>query len=858
MPKPKLFLLDAHALCYRSFYAIRNLTTSKGQATNAVYGFLSTLKKILKDHAPEYVAVCFDSPKKTLRAEKFTQYKIHRQPMPDDLVSQIPLIKNVVEAYRLPIFQLDGYEADDLIATLAKRFGSDLDVVIVSDDKDMLQLLSDHVRVYSVRKDEVLGPKEAQEIWGIPPQHIVDFIALAGDQTDNIPGVVGIGEVTARNLINEFGTLEKILNNLERIKQEKVRQKLLDQRQMAELSKELAILDTQVPVPITLESMRVGAPDQPRLYELFKELEFRKFLEELPVPASAVSAQKVTVKRADSATDFKKMATAIKQCGRVALVLETETEPTLMGSQLFLSFDPTQVIILEETYWPKLSEILADPVILKITHDVKSLWRALEKQELNLNDAVLDIMLAAYLLAPAPTTFDLDAIVWDFLKESLPEEEKSAYAAARIFQLAPQLAEELKSKQLIKLFSDIEMPLAKTLFKMEQEGVKLDLPFLAAMSGETEVKIEGLIKKIYKAAGREFNLNSPKQLSEVLFLELKLSVVKKTKTGFSTDEEVLVKLASAHEVPALILEYRQLAKLKSTYIDALPKLVSPQDGRLHARFNQAGAETGRLSSSEPNLQNIPIRTELGRQIRRAFIPLETGHQLMSADYSQIELRILAHLSGDDNLKKAFASDQDIHAYTAAQVFDVKEKDVTAQMRTTAKRVNFGIIYGMGAFGLSKDLGISQTEAQDFIDRYFLRYPGVKKFMDESIQTAEAQGYVVTLLNRRRYLPEINSANVNLRQFAHRQAINTPVQGSAADMIKLAMINLDRAMVAKKFQSKMLITVHDELVFDVKPSEQSALINVVRQEMENAMTLQVPIKVSVKVGANWLEMKEIKP
>ncbi len=854
MPEKKLFLIDAHALCYRSYFAIRNLSTSRGQATNAVFGFLSTLKKILRDHHPEYLGVCFDSPKKTRRQEKFAQYKIQRPAMPEDLVSQIPIIKEVVAAYRLPVFECEGFEADDIIATLTKKLESDVEVVIVSDDKDMLQLLNERVKVYSARKDEMLGPGEAKEQWGVDPRFITDFIALAGDQSDNIPGVVGVGEVTARQLINEFGPLENILANLDRIKKDKLREMLSEQKKMAVFSKELAVLDTRVPLNDDLETFRVGNPDEERLRALFHELEFKKFVEELP--KSTAPAKKIPVRSVSTKEDAQKLISRIGKTGKVALLIDFQQEPTLAAESPVLSLGEEGLFSLSEDALKELAPVFSDGKIEKITFEVKEVFRFLGERGIGLRGKLFDVRLAGYLLSPAQASFSFTDLAWNHLKESIDESEPLARKADLLWRLYPLLAAELAAKELEKLFTDIEIPLAEVIYKMEREGVALDLKLLLELSKETDVKLKKLMESLYKSAGHEFNLNSPKQLSQVLFEELKLPVVKKTKTGFSTDEEVLSRLAASHELPAQILEYRQLTKLKNTYIDALPKLVDSATGRLHARFHQTGAETGRLSSSDPNLQNIPVRTELGRQIRRAFIPFAKDHLLLSADYSQIELRILAHLSGDQGLKKAFEKDQDIHAYTAAQVFEVNEQDVTSHMRNTAKRVNFGIIYGMSAFGLAKDLGIPQGEAQAFIDRYFLRYPDVKKFMENTIKKAEERGFVVTLLNRRRYLPDIKSPNMSLRQFAQRQAINTPVQGTAADLIKLAMINIQNELEQRKLASKMIITVHDELVFDVPQKEQAAAVELVRGRMEDAIKLSVPVKVAVKAGPNWLDMKEL--
>jgi len=844
-------LIDAHALCYRSFYAIKDLSTSKGQQTNAIYGFVNTLRKILRDHHPEYMAVCFDSPGKTHRQEKFNAYKIQRPVMPRDLIDQIPIIKEVVGAYNLALFESPGFEADDIIATIARSCLSgrnaakdkNIEVVIVSDDKDMYQLAGERMSFFSARKDAIWEYQALKEHLGFDPQRITDFIALAGDNSDNIPGVKGIGEVTAKQLINDFNSLEDIFRHLDKIKSAKVREKLEQNKEQAVLSKELAVLETEVPLDLQLERLKVGEPQQNRLLELFQELEFHRFAKEA---AAAGQLDEII-------PDIQPLAKGkvaewlkrIKTAGRFGVLADSAAQ------QLILSTGPTEhgAVALEQLAdW---KEIFEDGKIEKVTYNSKETIKLLKAQDVSLEGKVFDVFLAGYLAGNPQSSLN-------FMEQPL------ARRVALLWDMYPALSKEVKEKSLEKLLHEIEVPLAFVLADMEICGVKLDIELLHGLSKECERKIGNLTQQIYRLAGKEFNLNSPKQLSQVLFEDLKLPTIKKTKTGFSTDEGVLTILAPKHEVPALILEYRQLAKLKSTYIDALPALVNPKTGRVHAQFHQTGTETGRLSSSQPNLQNIPIRTELGREIRKAFIPLKSGHGIVAADYSQVELRILAHITRDPGLVKAFQENQDIHAYTASLIFEVPEKDVTPQMRDNAKRVNFGIIYGMSAFGLAKDLGISNENAQEFIDKYFSRYPKVKDFMDNSIRQCQEKGFVTTLLNRRRYIPEINSPNESMRQFAQRQAINTPVQGSAADLMKLAMIDIHRELKKRKLESQILITVHDELVLDVPIKEKQEIVALLRERMEHPfvlpeatqMELSVPIKVSVKTGANWLETKEV--
>ena len=857
MAKHKLFLIDGHALCYRCFFAIRELVTSKGQPTNAVFGFIRVLRSILEKYQPDYMAVCFDSKEKTRRQEKFAEYKIHRPPMPDDLRSQIPVIKDVIQAFNVPIFERGGFEADDIIATITTKLANkDLDVVIVSDDKDMYQLAGKSVKFFGSKNQMILDSEAINEKLGFDPKHMVDFIGLAGDSADNIPGVKGIGKVNAAQLINEFGALEKIIKHFEKSENLTSKEKLIiEQQEEARFSKELAILDTAVPLEYDLEKLKVQAPDNNSLFEMFQDLEFRKLAEEFD---SREASGTVDVCSIESAKDVKSLVKKIQDAEEFAFTVEDHDDGGLFSGQvIFIAVDEKDIYAVNNDAIDALKPVFENENILKVTYGIKEGFKLLSKKNIGIGGKAFDVMLAGYLLGPSQSFFGLNSLAWNYLKCAISEESKMAHEAQVLKRLYPLLAGELKGKSLSQLFEDIEMPLAHVLYKIEEHGVNLDRALLKGLSKDCAAKIDDLTATLYTMAGEEFNLNSPKQLSHILFEKLKLPVIKKTKTGFSTNESVLTILSNEHAFPSVVLEYRQLAKLKSTYIDALPKLINERTGRLHAQFNQTGTETGRLSSSQPNLQNIPIRTELGRQIRKAIIPSSKDLTMIAADYSQIELRILAHLSGDKNLIKAFKQGEDIHDFTASLIFEVDEKDVTSQMRNSAKRVNFGIIYGMSAFGLANDLKVPQAEAQEFISRYFARYPAVKKFMDGEIKKCEKQGYVLTLLNRRRYIPEINSKNGAMKQFAQRQAINTPVQGSAADMMKVAMINIQKELEERKLSTKMISTVHDELVFETTKSEEAAIVDLVRYQMEHAVELTVPVIVSVKAGKNWLDMKEYK-
>ena len=788
----RVFLIDAHGLCYRAFYAVKALKNSKGQPTNAVFGFCNILRKMLKDCHPTHVAVCFDVGKQTHRQKKFADYKIQRQAMPDDLVVQIDIIRDVVRAYGFPVFEREGFEADDVMASLGLRFAKkNTDVFIATDDKDMAQLVNDHIKLYSPRQEKVIDVKDVVEKFGVTPGQITDYIALAGDPSDNIPGVKGIGEVGARKLLEEFKSLEEIYQHVDQVTPSKLQEKLMASKKEAFLSKELATLETQVPLEAVLDDLALREADRQKLFTLFSQLEFRKFAQEY-APLDAVLQEPVGD-------------------------LKTWVQDSDQGHPLFIAYD------------------------LKSLRKAGNAFVGADLVSARKRAEVFDVYLADYLLSGGQGQFHL------------PELRASEEGMRRLYAIQKRL---LKEQNLEFLFYDVEMPLSDVLFEMELSGVSLDVAVLEELSKECQTKIAQLEEELFKIAGTPFNVNSPKQLSEILFERLKLPTVKKIKTGFSTNEEVLTKLSRQHPLPALVLEYRQMAKLKSTYIDALPLLVDPKTNRLHATFNQTGAETGRLSSNNPNLQNIPIRTDFGQRIRKAFVPYAKGHVLLSADYSQIELRILAHLAGDEELKKACKGEGDIHRTTASLIFEVPENKVDEKMRYTAKRINFGIIYGMSAFGLAKDLDVPVSQAQDFIDKYFLRYPKVRRFLDGEIQKARDLGYVTTLFGRRRYLPDIHNRNMGLRQFAERQAINAPMQGTAADIIKIAMVKISRQLITQKLSSTMTMTVHDELVFDVPQGEVKTVVSLVRREMEGAMDLSVPMKVSIKVGCNWLEMEKI--
>jgi DNA polymerase-1 len=843
MTKPKLFLIDATAFCYRAFYAIRSLSTSFGQPTNAIYGFINMLNKILKEKNPQFLAVCFDVSRDTFRLKKFAEYKIKRPPMPDELSSQIPLIKEVISAYGVTIFEQEGYEADDIIATLARKAKEEgISTTIVSSDKDMLQLVDEDTAVFSPYKDEgiIYDEKKVSERFGIGPERITDIVALMGDDVDNIPSVPGIGEKTAVALIKEFGSLEKLLSNIDKIKSEKIKTAIKNNIDTIKLNKELAVLDKKIDLDFNLDKLKITEPNHQELFRLFKFLEFKKLLKDLEV-------------REDKTPDI---GVDTFQDKELKDLINPQDELILCGDNLgSLIFHAKGKFFRITHPGANLKAILLNPQIKKIGHDLKKINVSLAKQDTVLDGLYFDTMVAGYLINPSKSGYNLNDLAWDYLDGLLKSDSMNNVEAVDIIkQLKPKLERELRDKSLFNLFTEIEMPLVEVLSQMELTGIKLDLEILNKLSKDLEERLIKLIEDIYETSGCQFNINSPKQLRGILFEKLKLPIIKRSKTGPSTDEEVLRKLANKHKLPALLLEYRQLTKLKSTYIDALPDLVDPKTGRIHTSFNQTATETGRLSSSEPNLQNLPIKTDLGRNIRRAVIAFSKDSYLFSCDYSQVELRILAHLSKDKNLISAFKDNKDIHKITASLIYGLEGKDITESMRDTAKRVNFGIIYGLTSFGLSRDLGISVDEAQAFIEAYFSRYPKVKDYVQEQINHAKKEGFVTTILGRRRYIPEINNKNQSIRLLAERQAINAPIQGSASDLIKLAMVKIHEQIKINALKTRMIIQIHDELVFDVFKEEMAEFVDFARDKMENVLELDVPIKVDIKKGKNWLEME----
>lgn len=853
MENETLYLIDAMALCYRGFYALGGLATSSGFPTGAIYGFLSIFLKILREEKVKYIGVCFDVSRRTFRQEMFQKYKMQRPETPDEFKQQVPVIKELLSAYNIAVVEKEGFEADDVIATLAKEFSRrGFNITVISQDKDMLQVVDENVSVvyFQKNKKNVCGVKEVKARYGVEPGQVIDVISLAGDSADNIPGVKGVGEKTAVKLIRRFGSAEGLIANSGGVKQAKLRKQVEESRDLILMNKELVKLRTDLSLGLKPEDLEAGEPDYKKLYEIFRRLEFKSMLKALPDTENIIGEPGITVIEVDDAR-LREYARGISEAGicRISSEPDCEGKSGMEGMFFYINGSILKVACLQDA----AREILADAKIMKFGYDLKSINALLLKNNIPVSGINFDLLVAAYICDVTKGDFSLKALACDYLDEHLPSSISPEQTLALCARLKPVLEKIIFEQDLGRLFYNVEMPLVEVLAFMEYTGVGFDTPYIKQLSEQINARLDILVRDIYTLSGREFNLNSPKQLAEVLFSDLKLTPVRKTKTGYSTDEGVLRQLKEAHEVPGLILDYRQLTKLKTTYVDVLPLLVDGNTGRIHASFNQAVAETGRLSSSNPNLQNIPLKSETGQKIRRAFIAAKESGYILSADYSQIELRVLAHLSDDENMKAAFMRGEDIHLKTAALIHGVNEKDVSPSMREVAKRINFGITYGLSAFGLANDLKINIEDARLFIDSYFRRYPRVSGFISECVEKARSFGFAVTLMGRRRFLPEINSKNQSMRMFAERQAVNTPVQGTAADIIKLAMVNIHKKFRDNKLRSRMIMQVHDELVFDVCGTELAKVKSLVKQEMEDCFSLSVPLKVDLAYGRNWLDL-----
>jgi len=903
--KPKrLFLIDGSAMFYRAYFAfIHNpLINSKGEDTSASFGLVNSLLKILREEEPDYLAVVFDTKQPTFRHEMYPEYKSTRAKMPDELVVQIPRIHQVVEALNIASFELEGYEADDIIGTFAQQGAeAGCEVWCVTGDKDFFQLVNDRVRIYTPKKanekPERLGHEEVKDKFGVYPEAVIDKLALMGDTSDNVPGIPGIGPKTADKLLEQFGTLESVLENYEQIKAKGVRQKVADNIESAKMSKELVTIKIDVPIEFDLNLMQRRTPDFDTVRELFLELEFTRLLKQiLPEVAAEAVTERVEVASEDyrtvgSIAELEKLVAKLAKVDIIAVDTETTSLDPLLAELVGVSLsDETgsgyYVPLGHSTDRNKnlptkqalslLKILLENKKIRKTGQNIKYDLRVLLHSGIEIEPISFDTMLASFVINPLARRHSLDALALQYCEHEMqpisdligsgknqktfdivPVDKATTYAVEDTdytLRLTSILSEQIDQSEARSLYYDIELPLIKVLASMETEGIRIDDRFLGELSDDMTEQLEQIKKEIFKIAGGQFNINSTQQLGHILFDKLGLPTKGKTakKTGYSTDVRVLEELAGLHEFPKLILNYRQLTKLKNTYIDAIPKLINPQTGRVHTSFNQTIATTGRLSSTNPNLQNIPIRTEEGRQIRKAFVPRDKDHVLLAADYSQIELRVLAHYTGDPSLIEAFTNNEDIHTRTASEVFDVTADKVTSDMRRVAKTANFAIIYGVSAYGLSQQTDMSVEESRQFIDTYLARYPGIKTYIDETIAFARDNGYVTTMFGRHRQIPQINDRNRQARQFAERIAINTPIQGSAAEIIKIAMLGIHEKL--RSMRTRMVLQVHDELVFDVHKKELADVEKLVKSGMEKAADLKVPLVADMGHGPNWLEAK----
>lgn len=874
----KLVLIDGNSLSFRAFYALPLLSNHAGIHTNAVYGFAMLLEKIIKEEKPNHFLVAFDAGKTTFRHSKYSEYKGGRQKTPPELSEQFPYIRQLLDAYHIKRYELDNYEADDIIGTLSRQADEeDFETIIITGDRDLTQLATDNVTIYYTKKgvtdvDHYTPKFIAEKYNGLVPKQIIDMKGLMGDTSDNIPGVAGVGEKTAIKLLNQFESVEGVYEHIEEVTAKKLKEKLINSKDDALMSKDLATINVHSPIEVSLEDTKLTLQDDTtEKIELFKKLEFKQLLADIDTSSTN---EEVIDKTFEIEQDFQNVD--LNDLNEAVIHFELEGTNYLKDTILKFGFytNHQHVVINAEDIkdYKHLVQWLEDKNTTKIVYDAKKTYVSAHRLGINIENIEFDVMLASYIIDPSRSIDDVKSVVslygQNYVKDNItifgkgknhhiPEEpilnEHIASVTEAIAAVTPIMKSQLEDYNQIELLKDLELPLARILSEMEEIGIYTDINDLKEMEFEIQKKLDVLISNIHESAGEAFNINSPKQLGVVLFETLQLPVIKKTKTGYSTAVDVLEKLQGEHPIIDDILEYRQLAKLQSTYVEGLQKVIS-KDHRIHTRFNQTLAQTGRLSSIDPNLQNIPIRLEEGRKIRKAFKPTSKDSVILSADYSQIELRVLAHITQDESLKHAFINGHDIHTATAMKVFNVESDQVDSLMRRQAKAVNFGIVYGISDYGLSQSLGITRKQAKAFIDDYLASFPGVKQYMSDIVKDAKAQGYVETLLHRRRYIPDITSRNFNLRSFAERTAMNTPIQGSAADIIKLAMVKFSEKIKETKYHAKLLLQVHDELIFEIPKSEVEDFSKFVEEIMEQALVLDVPLKVDSNYGATWYDAK----
>jgi DNA polymerase-1 len=891
MSEQRLFLIDGSSLLYRSYYAIRRLSTSQGFPTNAIYGFINTLRKLIAQENPKYLGIVFDTGKPTIRHEVYKEYKAQRKPMPEDLIPQIPVLKKVLGAMNIPVFEYESYEADDVLATLARKAAAEnIPSVIITTDKDLLQIVDELTSVYNPSKEIYLDETKVKEFFGVAPSQVVDVLSLWGDPSDNVPGVPGIGEKTSKQLIGEFGSLENLLNNLDRVKNPRLREKIEQNLDKLELSRRLVTIEKNLSMLFRLDDFAVSAPNSEQLAVLFQELEFTSlFLELVKRSTEANKEYKGIYKE----KDLKSLVARIRKAGFVSLDTETDspspTRARLVGMSFATKAGQAFYLPLGHDYpdapaqidkgraFQILADVLADPRIQKIGQNIKYDYIVLKREGLGLQGIDQDTMVLSYLLEPNWGKHNLEKLALAYLQtraipyeevagkgknqvtmNAVPVENVVPYAcqdADLALQLSAALWPQVEEKGLDRLYSEIERPLIGLLAEMEMWGVKVAREALEELSAEFDAGLRRLEMKIYEVSGVEFNINSPQQLADILFHKIQLQPSRRTKITkrYSTSLDILQELAHLHPLAQYALEYRQISKLKSTYADALPLLINPETGRIHTSYNQTVTATGRLSSSEPNLQNIPTRGELGQRFRAAFIP-EPDHLLLAADYSQIELRVLAHLSGDPALMETFLADRDIHEETARRVFGESLPHLKDELRRKAKIINFSIIYGTSAFSLAKELGTSAREAQNFIDRYFSQHPKVWEFLEATVREAQDKGCTQTIFGRLRQVPELKQKDRVVQQAGRRIALNAPIQGSAADLMKKAMIDIWEIFKERRIATKIILQVHDELVLEVPETEKCTVEALVRDKMENVFPLSVPLKVHLGWGRNWAEAK----
>ena len=875
----KLVLIDGNSLSFRAFYALPLLSNKAGIHTNAVYGFAMLLEKILKEEHPNHFLVAFDAGKTTFRHEKYSEYKGGRQSTPPELSEQFPYIRQLLDAYHIKRYELDNYEADDIIGTLSREADkAGFQTIIITGDRDLTQLATENVTIYYTKKgvtdvDHYTPEFIAEKYNGLKPKQIIDMKGLMGDSSDNIPGVAGVGEKTAIKLLNQFQTVEGVYEHIDEVSGKKLKEKLENSKEDAFMSKDLATINVESPIGVTLADTKMTDQDiNNDKIELFKKLEFKQLLSELD--SDKVDDDTIVDKTFDIINDFNDIN--LEAISEASIHFELEGSNYLKDRILkFAMYTGEQHIVIDAQNikdYPQLVQWLENKNTIKTVYDAKKTYVAAHRLNIDIEHIDFDVMLASYIIDPSRTIDDVQSVVslygQNYVKDNVtiygkgkkfqvPEDDilnpQVAAISEAINEAKPVMVEQLQEYNQISLLEDLELPLARILSQMEETGIYTDVNDLKEMEQEIQQKLDVLINNIHEAAGEEFNINSPKQLGVVLFETLKLPVIKKTKTGYSTAVDVLEQLQGEHPIIDYILEYRQLSKLQSTYVEGLQKVIS-DDHRIHTRFNQTLAQTGRLSSIDPNLQNIPIRLEEGRKIRKAFKPTSKDSVILSADYSQIELRVLAHITQDESMKEAFINGDDIHTATAMKVFGVEADEVDSLMRRQAKAVNFGIVYGISDYGLSQSLGITRKKAKAFIDDYLDSFPGVKQYMSDIVKDAKAVGYVETLLHRRRYIPDITSRNFNLRSFAERTAMNTPIQGSAADIIKLAMVHFADKVKETNYHATLLLQVHDELIFEVPKSEVEDFSKFVEEVMENAIQLDVPLKVDSSYGPTWYDAK----